>query len=200
MYNVVLLTSSTAWINSFPSSCTTLANGGTSEQWGNNSVYGRNTDTISTFKAKWLIYKHAYSCSVSSFVCVCVRSQRTSTSTWLSEPQEIWATELLEVGEGVRNINKLLEDGVKHLQFVLCTDRTYFTGTVAKHPEQRVGVCVYVNNVQTYHSGTLLSRQDSQTRTNRASVWGPKRQIKALSRVRFCRPDPIGTASPHSTA
>lgn len=199
MLNVVLPTSSTAWINSLPSSCTTLANGGTSEQWGNSSVYSRNIETISTFKASWLIYKHAYSCKVC--VCVCECSQRTSTLTWLLEPLEIWATELLEVGEGVRMTNKLLEDGVKHLQFVLCTDRHIFRRNCNKTPRTVCrGVCVYVNNVQTHHSGTLLSRQDCQTRTDRASVWGPKTQIKALNRACFCPPDPIGTASPHSTA
>lgn len=203
MCNVVLLTSSKAWINSLPSSCTTLASGGTSEQWGNSSVWGRNTETISTFKVKWLKYKHAFSCKVLSCVCVsvCVCSQRTSTLTWQSAPQEIWVTELLEVGEGVRNINKLLEDGVKHLQFVLCTDRHIFCRRDCSKTPRTVcrGVCL-CKWCATHHSGTLLSRQDSQTRTNRASVWGPKRQIKALNRVCFCRPDPIGTASPHSTA
>lgn len=46
-------------------------------------------------------------------------------------------------------INKLLEDGVKHLHFVLCTDRhiQYFAGTVTKHPEQCVGVCVFMSTM-----------------------------------------------------
>lgn len=49
-------------------------------------------------------------------------------------------TELLEEGEKDRNINKLLKDGVKHLQFVLCTDRHIFRRhcTVAKLPVQCV--------------------------------------------------------------
>lgn len=100
--------------------------------------------TISTFKAPWLIYKHAYSCKVCVFVC----SQRTSMLTWLLEPLEIWATELLEVGEGVRKINKLLEDGVKHLQFVLCTDRHIFRRNCNKTPRTVCrGVCVFMSTM-----------------------------------------------------
>lgn len=97
-------------------------------------------------------------------------------STWLLELQEIWVTELLEEGEGERN--KLLRAGVKHLHFVLCTDRPIFGRNCNKAAS---AMCTDVNNAQTYHSETLLSRQDSQTRTNRASVWGPKKQIKALN-------------------
>ena len=92
------------------------------------------TQTVSNMEAKWLINKHVYSCKVSSHVCVCMRSQRTSTLTWLSELQEIWVTELLEVGQKYRNINKLLKDGVKHLQFVLCTDRQIFHRHCSKTP------------------------------------------------------------------
>lgn len=133
-----LLTSSTAWINSFPSSCTTLATGGTSEQWGNSSVYGTNRQSAHLRPNGSC--KNAYCCKV-SWVCVCARSQRTSTLTWLSEPQEIWATELLEVGERVRNINKLLGDGVKHWQFVLCTDRHILHRNCSKTPRT---VCRFV--------------------------------------------------------
>lgn len=50
---------------------------------------------------------------------------------------------------------------------------------------RRVQVCLAlyncINIVCTYHSGILLSHQDSQTRIHRASVWGPMRQIKAIN-------------------
>lgn len=75
-----------------------------------------------------------------------------------------------------------LVSNIYSLYFVL-------TGTVAKQSVWCVQMrCV--NNAQTYHSETLLSRRDSQTRTNLASVWGPMKQIKALNGVCFCRPDP----------
>lgn len=96
------------------------------------------------FKTKWLIHKHAYTCKVLSCVCVsvCVYSQRTSMLTWLLEPPEIWATELLEVGEGVRKINyRWMVSNIYRFYFV--TMGTYFTLTVAKHWEQCAVVSVF---------------------------------------------------------
>lgn len=49
-------------------------------------------------------------------LCVCVYLQRTSTLTWQSEPQEIWVTELLEVGD--RNYWRLVSN-IYNLYFVL---------------------------------------------------------------------------------
>lgn len=82
--------------------------------------------------------------------------------------------------KSVRKINKGQEDSVKHLQSVLCTDAITFhrkSGKTLKPVLECVFVgahvregSVYVSSVQTYHSGTQLSRQDCLTRTNRASV------------------------------
>lgn len=95
------------------------------------------------WKTKWLIHKTGIFLQVLK-LCARVRLQRTSMLTLLWEPLEIWATELLKKGEGVRSINKLLEDGVKHLQFVLCTDRHIFCRNCSKTPGTVCrGVCLF---------------------------------------------------------
>lgn len=132
MIYMVLLTSSTAWINNLPSSCITLANGGTSEQRGNSSVYRRNT-----FKYKWLIYTHVH--TYKALRCVCVRLQRKNMLTWLFETLEIWVTEPLEVEGGVRKIYK------QHLHFACCTDRLIFHRKCSKTSRP---VCISVYSCQ----------------------------------------------------
>lgn len=140
---------------------------------------------MGTFNLKWLIYRQRFKCRS---LCRCVCLQRKNRLTWQLEPLEIWVKELLKAR--VRKINTRPEDCVKHLQSVLCTDGNTFHRNSSKSLNLLcwnlcVCVyawegCVYVSCVQTYHSGTRLSRQDCLTRTNQASVWGPKMQIKNI--------------------
>lgn len=138
---------------------------------------------MGTFNLKLLIYRQRFKCRC---LCRCACLQRTSKLTWQLEPLEIWVKELLKAR--VRKINTQPEDCVKHLQSVLCTDGIIFHRNSSKSLKP-VCVCVcacvhgegvYVSSVQTYHSGTRLSHQDCLTRTNRASVWGPKMQIENI--------------------